>query len=245
VISSDGRTVLLNDHKLVRRVDLSVGTGHDTTIESAWTIALSPSGATVAAAIDRSVRAFDLATGRELWRLEGAASCLRYASDGAFLAVAGDRALGGVVLVDAADGMPRQELIATEPRTEHRLAWSADSQILATGDCRSRRIRLWRRGPDGFITGPVLGPPPHHGRADGYDDEIRDVAFSPDGGLLACAHSNGDVHVWNVGTGRHVRHLRGMQESMNAVAFLNDHSLAAAGRDVDFGPPVYVWPLHR
>ncbi|MFG2087540.1 MULTISPECIES: DUF4303 domain-containing protein [unclassified Spirillospora] len=245
VISSDGRTVLLNDHKRVRRIGLPEGTGHDTAVENAWTIALSPSGATVAAGIDGSVRAFDLAAGGELWRLEGAASCLRFSGDGALLAVAADRALGGVVLVDAADGTPRQELIATESGTEHRLAWSADSQILATGECRSRRIRLWRRAPDGFTAGPVLGPPPHHGPADGYDDELRDLAFSPDGGLLACAHSNGDVHLWNAGTGRHVRHLRGLQESMAVVAFLDDHRLAAAGRDVESGPPVYVWPLNR
>lgn len=64
-----------------------------------------------------------------------------------------------------------------------------------------------------------------------------DLAFSPDGGLLACAHSNGDVHVWDAGTGRHVRQLRGLQESMSAVAFLDDHRLAAAGRDADSGPP--------
>jgi WD40 repeat protein len=97
--------------------------------------------------------------------------------------------LGGVVLVDAADGTPQRELIAFEPRTEHRLAWSGDSLLLATGECRSRRIRLWHRAPDGFTAGLVLGPPPYEDPADG----LCDLAFSPDGGLLACAHSNGDT----------------------------------------------------
>ncbi|XRQ08715.1 DUF4303 domain-containing protein [Actinomadura welshii] len=241
VISPDGRTVLLNDRKRVRRIDLPEGTGHDTAVENAWTIALSPSGAAVAAGIGRTVRAFDLATGGELWRSRGAASCLRYAGDGTLLAVAGDRASGGVVLVDAADGTPRQELIAKECGTEHRLAWSADCRMLATGECGSRRIRLWHRTPDGFAAGLVVDPPPFEDHA----DELRDLAFSPDGGLLASAHSNGDVHVWDVGAGRHAHRLRGLQESMSAVAFIDDHRVAGAGRDVDSGPPLYVWTLDR
>lgn len=62
------------------------------------------------------------------------------------------------------------------------------------------------------------------------------LAFSPDGTLLASAHDNGDVHSWEVGTGWHLKRLRGAQESMTAVVFIDDHHLAAAGRDVDAAP---------
>jgi transposase len=59
-------------------------------------------------------------------------------------------------------------------------------------------------------------------------------------GLSLSAHDNGDLHTWEVGTGRHLQRLRGVQESMTAIVFVDGHHLAAAGRDVDTGPPIHL-----
>jgi WD40 repeat protein len=70
-----------------------------------------------------------------------------------------------------------------------------------------------------------------------------DLAFSPSGAVLASAHAGGDIHVWEADSGEHRLRLRGRQESMLAVVFIDERRLAAAGQDVDCGPPVYIWDL--
>jgi hypothetical protein len=194
-ISADGATLLVTDHKRVLRIGLPGGERHELGVNDAWTMAVAPDGATVAAARSGYVQAFSTAGGAELWRLDRPAAGLRFAHDGTLLAVIGDGPAKGVVLVDAADGAVRQELVRASARTHHCLAWSADDQALAIGDQETGRIRLWH------------------------------------------------VHVWDAATGQHLRHLRGTQESMSAIVFTGDGRLAAAGRDVDAGPPVRLWTV--
>ena len=235
-ISADGRVLLLNDHRSIRRIDLPGGAAQDTGIGKSWCMDLSRDGAAVFTGGDEGVQASAVATGRVLWRYGRATSGLRLSNDGTLLAVSTSGRNRGVELVDAADGTPRAEPVRFEG-ADPRLAWSPDDRVLAVGE--SRLIRLWRRHEGGVTAGATLGPPPSGESADGIDD----MAFSPDGALLAAAHTSGDVHVWDVAGGRHLHRLRGRQEAMCAVAFLDGHRLAAAGRDVDSGPPVYVWTL--
>ncbi|GAA2070978.1 DUF4303 domain-containing protein [Actinomadura alba] len=238
-ISADGRTLLVTDHKRLLRVELPSGVRHDLGVARPWTIAVSPDGATVAAACNGFVQACAVATGDELWRLDRSASVLRFTPDGTLLAMACDGADKGVALLDASDGSLRQELFRAAPRTHHCLAWSSDGQVLATGEETSGQIRLWHRRDDEFVAGPTFeAPTAEPSKLNGP----RNLDFSPDGTLLASA-GNGDVHVWEVGTGRHLHRLRGAQESMSSVVFVDDHRLAAAGRDVDSGPPVHLWTI--
>lgn len=241
-ISADGGTLLVTDHKRLLRVDLPDGTRHDVDVPDAWDIAVSPDGATVVAARDGFVQARAVATGEELWRLDRPASGVRFSGDGTLLALTGNVGARGVALVNASDGSLRRdrELVRGAPRRCSCVAWSADDGILATADEKSGLIRLWQRQEDGFTAGRALEPPVTDAPGLG---EPADLAFSPDGRLLASAHRGGDVHVWEVDTGRHLRRLRGVQESMTAVVFTDDRRLAAAGRDVDSGPPVYLWTI--
>ena len=72
---------------------------------------------------------------------------------------------------------------------------------------------------------------------------IKDLAFSPSGKRLASVGEDGHVRVFDLATKQLVADVRGRQEAMSAVVFLRDDQVAAAGRDVSNGPPVYVWNL--
>ncbi|MEU6038487.1 WD40 repeat domain-containing protein [Actinomadura sp. NPDC047616] len=167
---------------------------------------------------------------------------MRYSGDGTLLAVVCDGMAKGVIVVDAADGSLRQELVSTGPLVRHCVAWSADDQILAVGDQHAGHVRLRHRRDDVFTAGRTFAPPPS---ADEPDRDVpEDLALSPDGTLLAAAYTYGDVHVWGIESGLHLCRLRGAQESLGSVVFVDDHRLAAAGGDVDAGPPVHLWTIN-
>ncbi len=230
-VSAGGRVLVLRDGQEAVRAGLPGGERREAGFRDAWDVAVSPDGS-VAAAAGMTVRAF--AGGRELWRAERPASAVRFSPDGALLAVVADGPERGVAVLDAADGAVVRELVRTGPPVRHRAAWSPDGGLLAVADAEA--ARLWHRDGRSFGTGRAIAFAPHAGQP-------ADLAFSPDGTVLATAHEDGGVHVWDAGTGRHVRWLRGTQEAMTAVVWLDGARLAAAGRDVDAGPPVRVWTV--
>jgi WD40 repeat protein len=68
---------------------------------------------------------------------------------------------------------------------------------------------------------------------------LEKLAFSPDGRLLASSDGY-DVHVWEVGTGKEVRTLRGHRSEIEALAFSgNGRRLASASWD----STVLVWDV--
>jgi hypothetical protein len=72
---------------------------------------------------------------------------------------------------------------------------------------------------------------------------VTGLAFSPSGTRLAATNEDGFVRVWNWRQNELLLEVRGRQESMNAVVFLAEDRIAAAGRDVATGPPVYAWKI--
>ncbi|MFG1960777.1 hypothetical protein [Nonomuraea sp. NPDC049028] len=108
-ISANGQTLLVTDHKRLLRVELPGGTRHNLGIPDARAIAVSSDGAIMVSAHDGFVQARAVATGKELWRLNRPASCLRFSSDGMLLALTGNVGAKGVALVDASDGSLRQD----------------------------------------------------------------------------------------------------------------------------------------
>ncbi len=65
----------------------------------------------------------------------------------------------------------------------------------------------------------------------GHLDQVHDVAFSPDGSLIAAASSDQTVRVWEAATGICRATLRGHGKLVGAVAFSPDGSLIATGSD--------------
>ncbi|KAF1960403.1 hypothetical protein CC80DRAFT_360666, partial [Byssothecium circinans] len=54
---------------------------------------------------------------------------------------------------------------------------------------------------------------------EGHSREVRAVAFSPDGRLVASASDDNTVRLWEAATGAHHSTLKGHSDYVSAVAF--------------------------
>jgi WD40 repeat protein len=102
---------------------------------------------------------------------------------------------------------------------DSRVAFSPNGDLLASG-CDGGEVRLWDM----------------HTRKEtailrGHKDEIRDVAFSPDGKLLATAGEAADktIRIWDVARKEQVHLLEGHKDCVYTLAFSPDGKLLASG----------------
>jgi WD40 repeat protein len=238
--TADGRTLAARGKGAIRLWDTNTGEvkrtipvpDADLHVEQTEMLALSADGRTVALAGSGHLFAWDCATGKErLRRIDRSwYTAVALSPDGRVLAWGGS----GNPVVHRWDLVGGRELLLPMSGHEnhvHGLAFAPGGKALASG-ASDGTVRLWRldaAGPPGarpsyltLPTGEVMMPN-LGGR----------VAWSPDGRLLALAHSDYDVCLREAATGKVVRVLDGAK-GCYCVAFSPDGKLVAVG-DSYFG----------
>lgn len=192
-------------------------TGHGLAVLA---VALSEDGKTAfTGAADNAVRAFDTASGKELWKqaTKKAATALAVRKGGKQLAVG--TADGALAVLDISGTAPKEVLVQpAHVAGVSCAAFNPDGGRLATcgGD---GVLKVWSVAETGAptllvkfesqaATGAATGAPP-----------LSAVAFAPDGRFVAAAGSDAVVRVWDIQTKSEVRGLRGHSDWVTAVAF--------------------------
>jgi WD40 repeat protein len=235
----------------------------------AWSVCFTPDGKTLVAA-GYPVRAWDVSTGRERYRLDkrtGLAVSVALSPDGTVLATGTNDSK--VHLCDARTGAELLELggLAGVP---WGLAFAPDGKTLATADVSSG-VRLWdaRTGaavrsfvghtkavmtvafaPDGrtLVTGGEDGTIRRWDKATGKQlslvkapDAVRCVVFSPDGKLLATSGRDRHVRLWDAAAGKPLRDWLAHAFMVNSVAFSPDGKVLAS--TAIWGSAVRLWDV--
>jgi WD40 repeat protein/predicted Ser/Thr protein kinase len=191
------------------------------------TVAFSPDGKCLAGAgVDRSVRVWDSACGREIRALWGHTDGLlgvAFSPDGKRLASWGHDRM--VKVWETATG---RELFALRGHQGPVgvVAFSPDGTRLASASADGT-VKLW----DGTGGQPAVELHAHAGM-------IWGVSFDPAGRRLASVGDDGTVKVWDISTRRQVLSIPAHEKAANCVAFSRDGQLLASGGEKGL---VKVW----
>jgi WD40 repeat protein len=224
--------------------------------------AFTPDGKTLVYAAGKAIHLLEVESGPKSVTLPGDAkgfTAVAFTADGQTVASGSDDPAGAgeVKLWDAATGRERALLRGHRSRISC-LAFTADGRTLASGSDGE----VWENGKitkggysvtKGGYSGEVRIWSVATGRErHALDGPVRDftcVAFTADGKTLAagCARGvdpwgawPGEVHLWDVASGRLLATLRAEKATVTCVAFTADGKTLAAGED---GGAVTLWDV--
>ncbi len=213
-------------------------------------VAFSPDGSLLAYADDRTtVGIWEIGTGstRSLVGHTDGVQDVAFSPDGRLLASAGGYDQTVRLWEVGTDTDTVAHALTGHTGMVARVAFSPDGKLLASAGAnikqelirssdwphirqgrRDQTVRLWDVSSRSEVYTLV-----------GHADGVQDVAFSPDGRLLASAALDRTVRLWDVSTGSAVNTLTGHIGGVSGIAFSPDgRLLAAAGSDE---PSVRLW----
>jgi RNA polymerase sigma factor (sigma-70 family) len=201
-------------------------------------LAFSPDGKTLASGghVDSSVRLWDPATGQERLPFGGPRHgivWLRFAAD------------GRSVLLGSRDSTvrrwdwvaDRERILATAGVPYLNLSrFSPDGRVRASADNQEHTVTVW--DDPASTKGRVLGK--HRGG-------VAALALSADGKLLASGGDGGEVHLWDIPTGKELRAIDAGQV-IGSLAFSPDGKTLATGAGTFAGgqlrtPTIRLWDV--
>jgi WD40 repeat protein/tRNA A-37 threonylcarbamoyl transferase component Bud32 len=193
--------------------------------EHVWTVAFHPDGGrALSGGWDKTIRLWNLDTGKELRRFEGHTGGINsvvFSPDGRHaLSGSGDKTLR---LWDVETGKELRRF-AGHKEGVWCVVFSTDGRRALSGGYgdRSGALRLWD-----VESGEEL-------RCWETKFPVTGVAFSPDGRqALSCDRGSGELRLWDVETGAELRRLRGHTGGVEGVVFLPDgrRALSVGGQN--------------
>ena len=225
-------------------------------------VSFSPDGTRLAsAAEDRTIRLWEVSTGRNLTTLEGHGGAVRsvaFAPDGASLASGADD--HAIRLWDVSTGRSIATL-AGHKGAVRSVSFSPDGASLVSGS-EDETVRLWdvaARAQTGALEGhaswvrSVASAGTWDGKVnlwdlasgsaavlDGHTRSVRAVSFSPDGTMLASGLSSGLIELWDILTASRLAVLAGHAQEVRAVSFSPDGATLASG---SYDQSIKLWDV--
>ncbi len=183
-------------------------------------VALSPDDSRLAVSDGMRLSVIDLASGKKLMTVEKSSSG-GFSPNGRYLVVASTPSTTfGIELWDIASAVKIRKFEGTNNQRFSVPVFSPDGRSVAAGSYLGgqREVIVWQSA-----TGRVSRKLPISGSS------MVNVAFSPDGRILACADYSASVHLWDMDTGKSLPSLT-TGDRLFAIAFSPDgRRLAAAG----------------
>jgi len=179
-------------------------------------LAISSDGRHVAVGTDRRTaivwRTSDMKRRHVLSGAIGRIGSLSFSVDGTLLACASDK--GPVLVWDVETGQP-VELISSPGFKGRRVCFSPCGRYIASTPF-GKRLRAWDLASRAELWEPKS-----------FEYEVRTLAFSPDGSLLATGHQDG-LRLWDAASGLEATLLEGGARNVCGAAFAPDGRLLAA-----------------